>query len=434
MLSKASHSPETLHDRLLAALDRLIKRRYGSFKRAEESTGVRRITLRQWRRGSRRPSLHRILQTFEQLGFTLLEVIQEADLYPELHRDPSLQLAAVLRRHEPRDPVLVETLSQSSWHRPPSPIWCEIPPTLIELERHLDQDQRIAQVEFQEYLSSAVSQQDRAAALCLWGRLLNMRGANIDAGLAVRAALDRAAPGCPLYYLLLSVSASVAKNFRAYPLARSHAEQSILGFLRTGDTDNATRGLLTLGIIHWALEELDESERAYRDAVRLNPTSRFASMCHFNLIYNFLSTGRVDAALKSIEDNQQSFAAIPPAYAFKMHWLSAKVLVASDRPKAAVEELKAALHSPRMLSENPQVVFQVFFELAELLATAGRGDELASYERRLMPILALCDDSEDSVAIARAFLRFIRAGSITEGDVRGFSERFDAACTRSSGK
>ena len=432
MLRTATPPTEILHDRLLAALDQLIKERYGNFKRAEETTGVRSITLRQWRRGSRRPSLLRILQTIEQLRFTLLDVVREASLYPELYREPSLQLAAVLPRQEPHDSVLTEVLARPSWRKPGRRVWCEIPDAFTRLEVLLGKDPRIARVEFLEYLTQVEGEEGRVAALCLWAMMLNSSGANIDAGLAIRAALERISPACPLHFLLLSVSASVAKNLRSYSLGRAHAERSILGFLRAGDTDNAARGLLTLGIILWAVQDFEESERAYRDALRLSPNSRFASMCRFNLIYNYLSTGRNDLALQAVESERDNLATIPAAYLLKARWLSAKVLMGSNRREAAIVELKTALRSDRVFDENPQVIFQMFFDLANLLAEAGRCDELPSYQRHLMPLLAHGDDSVDSVAISRAFLKTIRSGTVTGDVVRDFARRYENACDRLS--
>ncbi len=434
MLIQTSPPSDILHDRLLAALDQLIKQRYGNFKRAEESTGVRTITLRQWRRGSRRPSLLRILQTVEQLQFTFIDVVREASLYPELYREPSLQLAAVLPRQEPHDSVLAEVLSRPSWRQPGLNAWCEIPTSFDRLESLLGEDPRVAKVEFLEYLTRAADEENRVAALCLWAMWLNSQGANIDAGLAIRAALERISPSCPLHFLLLSVSASVAKNLRSYSLGRAHAERSILGFLRAGDTDNAARGLLTLGIILWAVQDYEESERAYRDALRLSPGSKLASMCRFNLIYNYLATGRNDLALQAVESERDSLATIPDAYLLKARWLAAKVLMGSDRREAALGELKAALLSERVLDENPQVVFQMFFDLAILLVDAERGHELPFYQRHLMPLLARGDDSEDSIAISRAFLKTIRTGNVSGELVRDFAQRYEDACERRSTK
>ena len=432
VMSKENVSPEVFHNRLLGALDRLIRARYGNFKRAEEATGVRRITLRQWRRGSRRPTLHRVLQTLDQLGFTLLEVVREADLYPELQLDPRDRLAMVLPRQEPQEPVLARVHSDPAWSRRRERSSHGIPDVYERLELCFDQDRRIARVEMQEYLERARSNQDRATALGLWAKMLNSQGASIDAGIALRAALDRVEPPCPLYFMLLGIAASVAKNLRALELGKDLAEQSITGFLRAGDRDNAARGLLTLGILHWATRDIAEAERAYREALLLSPDSRFAAMCRFNLIYNHLAEGRIEKALRAVEENRASLAVIPPAYVLRMHWLSAKVLVASGRREVAIAELQAALQSPRILEENPRLVFSVFFELAGYLADAGRLEELPAVGLRLMPLLALGDDSEESVAVSRAFLRSLRSGLLTTDQVHAFARRYEVACEGSS--
>lgn len=420
-------TPQWVHGQWLAALDRLILRRFGSYKRAEELTGARCITLRQWRQGKRRPSFQTLLQTLDQLGFDLLQVTREADLYPQLNAAPRDQLAAVLPRRSPRDPVLGEILGQ--WPRP-NVAAQHIPEHFNRLELILDRDPRVARAEFLETLGAAETPEERCAALCLWAMWLNSRGQAVDAGLAVLRALEDSADDGPLFFLLLSQSASVCKNLNALDVGKLHAERSIFGFLRLGDLNNGARGLLRLGILCWALDDFSGAERAYLDALRLCPESRFAAMCRFNLIYNFLAQNQVSEALAAMERGRPHFATLPPAYALRMHWLSAKVLIAVGRRRDAVAELRLALDDTDLELESPLIVFQVFLELAELMTEAGSSRELASLGRRLLPLVAVCDDSAPSVAICRAFLHALVRDtdrSWTPSEVRAYALRFHQA-------
>lgn len=423
-------SPDIHHARLLSALDALILEKYGSFKEAEQATGTRCITLGQWRRGKRRPSLHRLLATLDQLDIDLLDVVREAGLHPELLDDPAQQLHAVLPRREPRESVLTAMLERFvACPAQPGSVR-EIPDRFLELELLLDQDPKIARVEWQEAAAVAQTPAERFTALCLWAMWLNSRSHCADAGLAVAFAFRLAAPASPAYFLLLTTSASITKNLRAFEIAKPHAEQSVLGFLRRGDLENGARGLLRLGVVLWALKDHAGSDRAFRDAVALSPGSRFASMCLFNMVYNDLAEDRIDRARRHIEIHQESLAAVPPAYALRMHWLSAKVLERSGRPAAACGELCAALEHTDLSLEDPQIVFQMFFEAAELAARLGRIHELRPFVPKLKPLLALGDDSARFVGVGRAFLRLLRASGL-EGpspeDVQAYARRFAEA-------
>ena len=403
--------PDLHHARLLQALDSLILERYGSFKEAEARTGVRRITLRQWRQGSRRPSFHRILATLARLKIDLVDVVRRAGSCVELIEDPVAQLRAVLPRRRPEDEVLARAAKRlSTLDFPERARW--IPSAFFELELLLDRDPRIARVEMEEYLVGAHTVEAWAAGLCLWAMWLNSRSRSIDAGVAVLNAFKLTEPDSPLFHILLSTSASVCKNLRALRVGKVHAERSILGFLRAGDTENGARSLLRLGIIEWALEDYVASDSAYRDAVALAPGSRFASMCLFNMVYNDLAQGRMQGALDHIEANRESLAAIPPAYALRMHWLSAKVLAGCSRQGEAAGELCFALAHADLAQEDPQVVFQVFFEAAELLVGSGRLGELRSLVPRLRPLVVLEDECKERVAASRAFLRLVRGSGL----------------------
>lgn len=422
--------PDLHHTRLLQALDRLILERYGTFKRAEAMTGVRRITLRQWRQGRRRPSFHRILATLARLDIDLVDVVRHAGLGVELIEDPVDQLIAVLHRRRPEDEVLVRVSQRLAGLVFPCRAR-EIPPAFGELERLLDRDPKIARVEMEEHLDGAETVADWAAGLCLWAMWLNSRSQTVDAGIAVLKGFELVEPASPLFNLLLSMSASVCKNLRALTVGKAHAEQSTLGFLRVGDTENGARSLLRLGIIEWALENYDASDRAYRDAVALAPSSRFASMCLFNMVYNDLAQGHIDRALSHIETHRESLAAIPPAYALRMHWLSAKVMAECGREEEAAAELCVALRCTDLGLEDPQVVFQMFFEAAELLATVGRLSELRPLVPKLSPLVVVEGESKERVAAGRAFLHLIRGSgldSLTPEEVRGFARRHEENC------
>lgn len=428
--SRTDSSPEWIHSRWLAALDRLILRRYGSYKQAEELTGARRITLRQWRQGKRRPSFQTLLQTLDQLGFDLLEVTREAQLYPQLASSPRRRLEAVLPRMQPRGAVLKKVFEDWSETEPSTAEAARIVEDFYRLELILDRDPRVARAELLEFLDTAEQADERCAALCLWAMWLNSQGSSIDAGLAVHRAMAWAAPDSPIFLLLLCQSAAVCKNLQALEVAKQQVEQSIFGFLRRGDLLNSARGLLRLGIICWALEDYRGADRAYLDAIDLCPDSRFAAMCRFNMVYNYLAQDQMDRALKAVEEGREQFAAIPPAYALRMHWLSAKVLIAVGRRRQAIDELEIALHRTDLEMENPLVVFQMFLELAEQLAQAGRSPELAPYGRKLLPLISTCDDSSTSVAVCRAFLHEISrlpASALSPAMVRAYALRFHQA-------